>query len=59
MAVVLSSTVLAAEPDGRIEAKLGEHGLLAWQAKPLANPTGGAKFAGSALFESAAHSGRI
>lgn len=52
MAVVLSSAVLAETPverDGRIEAKLGEHGVFAWQAKPLANPTGGEKFAGSAF----------
>jgi hypothetical protein len=52
MAVFLSSAVLAETPverDGRIEAKLGEHAVLTWQAKPLANPAGSEKFAGSAF----------
>lgn len=40
---------LAAERDGRIEARRGDALILAWQIKPLANPVGGVKFAGSAF----------
>ncbi len=38
-----------AEQNGRIEAKYGETLMLAWQKQPLANPSGGEKFAGSAF----------
>lgn len=37
------------EQDGRLEAKYGDNLMLVWQAKPLENPSGGAKFAGSAF----------
>ena len=37
------------ESAGKIEASQGGAPLLTWQAKPLENPVGGAKFAGSAF----------
>ena len=37
------------EAGGKIEASQGGKPLLTWQAKPLENPVGGAKFAGSAF----------
>ena len=39
----------ATETAGRIEAALNGQVLLGWQAKPLENPVGGAKFAASAF----------
>ncbi len=45
-----SSKWTTAEQNGRIEARLGDELMLGWQAQPLANPQGGAKFAGSAFF---------
>jgi hypothetical protein len=38
------------EAGGRVEAKSGDTLVAAWQAKPLDQPKGGAKFAGSAFF---------
>ena len=40
----------AAEHDGRVEARRGDSLVMAWQRLPLAQPKGGAKFAGSAFF---------
>lgn len=37
------------EKEGRIEARHTGKAFFAWQAKPLANPAGGGKFAGSAF----------
>lgn len=37
------------EVGGKVEAAQGGKPLLTWQAKPLENPVGGAKFAGSAF----------
>ena len=39
----------SAVKDGRVEAKLGERLIMAWQSKPLANARGGDKFQGSAF----------
>ena len=39
----------AAERDGRLEVRNGDVVSFAWQIAPLANPQGGAKFAGSAF----------
>ena len=44
-----AETWTTAENDGRIEASLGGEMVFAWQAKPLAKPAGGEKFAGSAF----------
>ena len=44
-----AETWTTAENDGRIEASIGGKTVFAWQAKPLAKPTGGEKFAGSAF----------
>lgn len=55
MATALAGTAMAAEPweirerDGRIEATRGGSFVLGWQAKPLANPSGGEKFTASAF----------
>jgi len=38
------------EADGRLEARRGDTLVMAWQRAPLAKPTGGEKFAGSAFF---------
>lgn len=42
-------TWTASEENGRIEASHGDQLSLVWQSSPLASPTGGAKFAGSAF----------
>jgi hypothetical protein len=57
MAVLVLSTAAAEPPgkwttsekDGRFEAQYNGSLILGWQATPLANPVGGAKFAGSAF----------
>lgn len=40
----------AAERDGRVEAKHGDHLMLAWQVAPLVHPAGGGKFAMASAF---------
>ncbi len=65
IATVVSSTAFAAEEapgspgkwttaqqGGRLEAKLGDTPMFAWQAEPLVDPKGGEKFAGSAFLHS-------
>lgn len=55
--IAMSPAVHAAEPSawsvaetgGKLEARFSDKPLLTWQAKPLENPVGGAKFAGSAF----------
>jgi hypothetical protein len=49
MAAALTGAALAAEESGNIEVKSGDTVTFAWQAKPLAAPKGGEKFAGSAF----------
>jgi len=52
MAVALSGAALAEEGTERIEIKSDDGVTFAWQAKPLATPIGGGKFAGSAFLHS-------
>jgi hypothetical protein len=52
MAAAMTGAAMAADDSTRIEVKSGDAVTFAWQAKPLSEPKGGEKFAGSAFLHS-------